>query len=65
MFIPRLRRIQQIVKEIKEIDKDTELNWRIIQKLIKSGILPAIKYGDAWLINADELYSLFWNKEQK
>ena len=65
MFIPRLRRIEQAIKEIKEFDKDTELNWRIIQQLVKTGVITSVKIGDAWLINIDELYSLFWNKESK
>lgn len=65
MFIPKLRRIEQVVKEIKEFDKDTEINWRTIQQLIKSGVITAIKLGNAWLVNVDELYSIFWNKEQK
>lgn len=65
MFIPRLRRIEQAIKEIKEFDKDTELNWRIIQQLLKTGVITSVKIGNAWLINIDELYSLFWNKESK
>jgi len=65
MFVPRLRRIEQAVKEIKEFDKDTELNWRMIQQLVKAGVITSVKIGNAWLINIDELYSLFWNKELK
>ena len=65
MFIPRLRRIEHAIKEIKEFDKDTELNWRIIQQLVKTGVITSVKIGNAWLINIDELYSLFWNKESK
>ena len=65
MFIPRLRRIEQAIKEIKEFDKDTELNWRIIQQLVKTGVITSVKIGNAWLINIDEIYSLFWNKESK
>ena len=65
MFIPRLRRIEQAIKKIKEFDKDTELNWRIIQQLVKTGVITSVKIGNAWLINIDELYSLFWNKESK
>lgn len=62
MFIPRLRRIEQVIKEIKEFDKNTELNWRIIQQLIKTGAITSIKIGNAWLINVDELYSLFYKR---
>ena len=62
MFIPRLRRIEQVIKEIKEFDKDTELNWRMIQQLIKTGAITSVKIGNSWLINIDELYSLFYKR---
>lgn len=62
MMIPRFRRIEQVLKEIKEFDPNTELNWRIIKGFINDGLLTGIKIGNAWLINIDELYSLFWRK---
>lgn len=65
MYLPRFRRINEVLKEIKEYDPNTALNWRIIKSLIKSGKLSMLKLGPAWLINADELYSLFTNKEEK
>ena len=60
MYIPRFRRIEQVIKEISEVDADTELNWRMIKSLIKLGAISQMKIGNAWLINIDELYSIFW-----
>ena len=62
-YLPRLRRINDVIKEIKSIDPDTELTWFLIQHLIKEGKITAIKYGNSWLINLDELYGLFWRKK--
>ena len=59
MMIPRFRRIEQVLKEIKEFDPNTELNWRIIKGFINDGLLTGIKIGNAWLINIDELYEEF------
>lgn len=63
MYIPRFRKINQIIKEIKKFDKNTELNWEIIKYFIKNKQITPLKLGNAWLINIDELYSLFWGKE--
>jgi len=64
MYVPRFRKINTIVDEIKEKDKDTELTWNMIKLLIEEGNLNKMKIGNAWLVNTDELYSLFW-KENK
>ena len=58
-YMPKFRRINDILKEIKEIDPDTEFNWKIIQNLVLTNKLTKIKIGDAWLINTDELYKIF------
>jgi len=56
MYIPRLRRISDVIKEIKDADPQTVISrWFIIQ-LIRSQEITPLKYGDAWLINTDELY---------
>lgn len=65
MFIPKLRKIEQVVADIKKIDPNTELNRRMILQLISEGLLTATKYGNAWLINVDELYSLFYREVKK
>ena len=65
MYMPRLRKINDAIKEIKQIDPNTPLKHRTIKMLINAGMLTALKLGPAWLINIDELYSIFWKKEQK
>ena len=57
MYIPRLRRINDVLKEVKKEDPGTELHWKVIQHLAKSGAITTLKYGNAWLINLDELYA--------
>ena len=37
---------------------DTVITRHFIESLIHSGQLTALKYGDAWLVNLDELYLL-------
>ena len=65
MYMPRLRKINDAIKEIKQIDPNTPLKRRTIKMLINAGMLTTLKLGPAWLINIDELYSIFWKKEQK
>ena len=56
MYVPRLRRIETVLKEIKQVDPKSVISrWFIIQLLRSEEITP-LKYGDAWLINTDELY---------
>lgn len=64
MYIPRLRRINDVLDEMKKRDPKTALKWRTIQSMIKQGEITSIKFGDAWLINIDELYNYF-TKEYK
>ena len=56
MYIPKLRRIAEALKEIKKQDPDTVLTRHFIEELIHKNEITALKYGDAWLINLDELY---------
>ena len=60
LYIPKFRRIEDVLKEIKETDPDTELNWRFMKQLISNGNISQMKIGNAWLINLDELCSIFW-----
>ena len=62
MYIPRLRRINDVLAEVKKADPQTELNWRLLQHLAKSGDISCLKFGNSWLINLDELYGLFTAK---
>ena len=65
LYIPKFRRIEDVLKEIKETDPDTELNWRFIKQLISNGNISQMKIGNAWLINLDELCSIFWEGKWK
>lgn len=56
MYVPRLRRIETVLKEMKQSDPKSVISrWFIIQ-LIRAEEITPLKYGDAWLINTDELY---------
>ena len=63
MYIPRLRKINQAIKEIKSLDNKTELTEYLLIQLIKNKNLTSLKYGNAWLINLDELYKFFKTKD--
>ena len=65
MYMPRFRRINDAIAEIKKYDPNTILKWRTIKSLITAKKLTALKLSNAWLINIDELYSIFTTKEQK
>ena len=56
MYIPRLRRIETVLKEIKATDPKTVISRWFILQLVRSEEITPLKYGDAWLINTDELY---------
>ncbi len=59
MYIPRLRKINDVIAEIKAQDPQTVINWKLVKRLIKEGKLTAMKFGNAWLINLDEYYGFF------
>lgn len=54
-----LRSIKKAHDMILKEDPETELTWKLIQRLIKDGKLTAVKFGNAWLINLDEFYGFF------
>lgn len=62
MYIPRLRRISDVINEMKKADPDSIITHYTIIKLIEVGKLTALKYGNAWLINLDELYCVLGGK---
>ena len=66
MYIPRLRRIPDVVKEMRESDPESVITYALIIGLIKQKKITAMKYGNAWLVNLDELYFYFrGNKKWK
>lgn len=62
MYVPRLRRIIDVINEMKKADPDSIITRYLICDLIKSGKITAMKYGNAWLINLDELYHFLGGK---
>jgi len=64
MYLPRLRRISDVLKEVKQVDPDTCLNYKMLVTLMKQGVITPLKYGNAWVINMDELL-LFVNGKKE
>ena len=65
MYIPKLRKKERVIKEIRKIDSGTEFTMTLLNKLIKNGEISKIDYGNAQLVNLDELAEFFSRKEQK
>lgn len=59
MYIPRLRRINDVIAELKQQDPKCDLTWKHVHRMIEDGIITPMKFGNAWLINLDEFYALF------
>ena len=56
MYIPRLRKIDAVIKDMQQRDSDTVVSRFFITKLLREGRITPLKYGDAWVVNIDELY---------
>ena len=56
MYIPRLRKIDAVLKDMQQADPDTVVSRFFITKLLREGKITPLKYGDAWVVNIDELY---------
>ena len=65
MYIPTLRKKGNVAKEVKKLDPNTAITEDLIRTLAKSGKISQIKYGNAWLINLDELFDFFYKKGDK
>ena len=65
MYLPRLRRINDALKEIKKVDKDTCLTYNMIKQLMIQGKLTMFNYAYAYVVNLDELYLYFTNPPRK
>lgn len=65
MYIPKLRKKEQVIKEIKKIDPNTAVSGYLINILVKTGKISKVDYGNAHLVNLDELAEFFTKKEQK
>ena len=65
MYIPKLRKKELVINAIKEIDENTCVTTYLINTLVKKGEITKINYGNAHLINLDELAEFFTTKEKK
>ena len=65
MYLPRLRRINDALKEIKEYDKDSCLTYYMLEQLMEEGELTMMKYGNAYVVNLDEVYQFFCKPQRK
>ena len=73
MYIPKLRKQDNVAKEIKKIDDNTALTGYLVETLVRKGLISKIDYGNAILINLDELAEFFtktkknkkWKKNQQ
>ncbi len=59
MYIPRIRRVSDVIKNFREEDKDTMITQALIKNWIKQGKVTCRKYGNAYVANLDELYKSF------
>lgn len=65
MYVPRIRRISDVVKEIHDEYPMSPITRHMIEYLIYNKEITAMKYGDAWLVNIDELYGYFTSNPPK
>ena len=65
MYLPRLRRLNDILREIKKADPNTSLTYYTLKELLNNGQLTYLKYGNAYAINLDELNMLLKTPAKK
>lgn len=65
MYLPRLRRIADVLNEVKQVDPDTCLTRNMLIELMKQGVITLLKYGNAWVVNMDELLLFVNGKKEK
>ena len=59
MYIPRLRRISDVLTAMQQEDPGTFISRAILLELIQKKKISRMKYGNAWLINLDEINAFF------
>ena len=65
MYIPKLRKKEHVINEIRKLDENTCVTTYLINTLVKKGEITKIDYGNAHLINLDELADFFTSKEKQ
>lgn len=53
MNIPKMRTIQELVKEIKQLDNDTQITVSAIRRLVRENKIKSVRIGNKTLINLD------------
>ena len=56
MYVPILRKLNDAIRQIKTADPDSVISRYFIECLIDKKVLRPVMYGDAWMINLDELF---------
>lgn len=64
MYIPRLRKINYVVNEIKKQDPNTAITYYLIETMLFRNKLSKIKWSNIWIINVDELADFFTLKDK-
>lgn len=64
MYIPKLRKLNQVLEIMKREDENTVITYNLLEHLIKTKQIGAVKFGTTWIVNLDEVYSYF-TKEKK
>ena len=59
---PKMRTINQAIKEIKKNDRDSALTERALRRLIKENKIVPIYVGNRALIDMDKLYAYLSGK---
>lgn len=49
---------------MKREDENTVITYNLLEHLIKTKQIGAVKFGTTWIVNLDEIYSYF-TKEKK
>ncbi len=53
MNIPKMRTIQELVQEIKQLDNDTQITVSAIRRLVKENRIKSVRVGNRTLINLE------------
>lgn len=53
--LPRMRTLPQAVKEMREKDPGTHLNYTALRRWVKAGLIPTVQPGKSPLVNMDTL----------
>ena len=65
MYIPRLRKIPQVIEIMRKNDKNSVVTYNLIDRLIKTNQISAVRFGNDRIVNLDEVYAYFTKKEQE